>query len=428
MIDETQRAVVDFIHERSRAALWIEPGAGKTRTVLTFISEILNQHPSKRFLVVAPPKPMIEWEKEAKIIGLPYKLTLVRGPEANRVFLLNLLTPITVISEALFEWLCDAWSPHFPYTGLVIDEVSSFRSPSSKKFKAAKRVIGKTQYRVIMSGTPNPEGARDLYALGYLIDEGTSLGRTFAHFCHDFMYMGANGKWYPKWNAMRRIAQRMSRYTVALKLSDFGVELPPIEFAKIEIEPPTRVRKAYQKYAKGHIDSLKNPHYVNRGGAIAKLMQLAHGFYYREDKSVELIDPFLFDWIQDVISIRCPLIFAVHRYVQDSLVDMGIKSVSPDACQDWNEGRIDRLVGHAQSSGQGLNLQKNGDSVIFAERTWRMDLYEQAYRRVWRRGRTEPVEVVNLVVKGTIDEAIHAAIQRKNTTYENFIKLIVEFN
>ena len=60
-------------------------------------------------------------------------------------------------------------------------------------FKALKKIIPMTDYMVLLTGTPSPNGMLDLWSQMFLIDSGAALGRTMTAYKNRFFesdYMG----------------------------------------------------------------------------------------------------------------------------------------------------------------------------------------------------------------------------------------------
>lgn len=57
--------------------------------------------------------------------------------------------------------------------------------------------------------------------------------------------------------------------------------------------------------------------------------------------------------------------------------------------------------------------------------TWSLELYQQTNARLWRQGQTENTVVVqHIVAKGTIDEQILKALQKKDGTQSALIAAV----
>lgn len=90
----------------------------------------------------------------------------------------------------------------------------------------------------------------------------------------------------------------------------------------------------------------------------------------------------------------------------------------------WNEGKLPISIIHPAAAGHGLNLQAGGATLIWYSLTWSLELYQQTNARLWRQGQTQPVVIHHLVTEGTIDEAILAALQRKDKTQAALINAV----
>ena len=72
---------------------------------------------------------------------------------------------------------------------------------------------------------------------------------------------------------------------------------------------------------------------------------------------------------------------------------------------------------HPASAGHGLNLQAGGNTLIWFGLTWSLELYQQTNARLYRQGQiSKTVVIQHIVTKGTVDEQILRALQRKEQT------------
>ena len=81
---------------------------------------------------------------------------------------------------------------------------------------------------------------------------------------------------------------------------------------------------------------------------------------------------------------------------------------------DWNAGKVDILLAHPASTAYGLNLQDGGNVVVWFGLNWSLELYQQANARLYRQGQTQPVYIHHLVVAGSVDEDVMAALGKKD--------------
>ena len=91
---------------------------------------------------------------------------------------------------------------------------------------------------------------------------------------------------------------------------------------------------------------------------------------------------------------------------------------------DWNDGKIPVALIHPASAGHGLNLQNGGSTLVWFGLTWSLELYQQTNARLYRQGQKNAVVIQHIITKGTIDEQILKALQKKNKTQADLIDAV----
>jgi SNF2 family DNA or RNA helicase len=101
------------------------------------------------------------------------------------------------------------------------------------------------------------------------------------------------------------------------------------------------------------------------------------------------------------------------------------KMDTSDSIARWNRGELPVGLIHPASAGHGLNLQAGGSTLIWYGLTWSLELYSQTNARLWRQGQTADTVIIHhIIAKGTIDENIMAALQRKDKTQSALIDAV----
>ena len=181
-----QKYCIDKVVNTEKVGLLLDMGLGKTIITLTAIDELkLNLFEINKVLVVAPKKVAEStWFREAekwdhlKLL----KFSPVLGSEKKRINALNTPADIYVINRENIPWLVDYYRNDWPFDMVVIDEFSSFKNHQAKRFKALKLVLGKIKRLVGLTGTPAPNGLKDIWAQIYLLDQGERLGKNITAF------------------------------------------------------------------------------------------------------------------------------------------------------------------------------------------------------------------------------------------------------
>ena len=431
-----QRHCINKILETKKLGLFLDMGLGKTVTTLTAVKELkYNRFQVCKVLVIAPKK-VAEgtWTKEAAKWDHTKMLRVspVLGSQAKRIRALNTPADLYVIRENVC-WLVDYYRNAWPFDMVVIDESSSFKSHSAKRFKALAGISSRISRMVELTGTPSPNGLADLWSQVYLLDGGERLGKRYSQFRERYFQpdkRGADGMIYSyeaKPGTEESILAKISDICISMKAEDY-LELPDLTYHEVPVELDKKSWKAYQDLERKMILELpEDDELISVTSAAAlsnKLLQLANGAVYDEDRQVhEVHDCKIEAFLELVESLQGKPVLVFYNYQHDrerilkALAKSGLRIRELKTTQDeddWNAGRIDILLTHPASSAYGLNLQQGGNHVIWFGLTWNYELYTQANKRLHRQGQVNKVIIHHLVSTGTRDEEVMTALKRKD--------------
>ena len=432
-----QRHCINKILETKKLGLFLDMGLGKTVTTLTAVKELkYNRFQVCKVLVIAPKK-VAEgtWTKEAAKWDHTKMLRVspVLGSQAKRIRALNTPADLYVINRENVCWLVDYYRNAWPFDMVVIDESSSFKSHSAKRFKALAGISSRISRMVELTGTPSPNGLADLWSQVYLLDGGERLGKRYSQFRERYFQpdkRGADGMVYSyeaKPGTEESILAKISDICISMKAEDY-LELPDLTYHEVPVELDKKSWKAYQDLERKMILELpEDDELISVTSAAAlsnKLLQLANGAVYDEDRQVhEVHDCKIEAFLELVESLQGKPVLVFYNYQHDrerilkALAKSGLRIRELKTTQDeddWNAGRIDILLTHPASSAYGLNLQQGGNHVIWFGLTWNYELYTQANKRLHRQGQVNKVIIHHLVSTGTRDEDVMAALRRKD--------------
>ena len=160
---------------------------------------------------------------------------------------------------------------------------------------------------------------------------------------------------------------------------------------------------------------------VNAAALSNKLLQMANGAVYGEDKKVISIHDRKLDALEDLVEAANgkPVLVAYwYKHdlmrIQKRLPEARVIDTSKDIT-DWNHGEIAIGLIHPASAGHGLNLQEGGCTIVWFGLTWSLELYQQMNARLWRQGQKHTVVIHHLITKGTHDEDVMKALEKKET-------------
>lgn len=379
-------------------------------------------------LVIAPlrvarstwPDEIAKWDH---LNDLTYSIAV--GTEKERLEALRKNVEIVIINRENVDWLVNKSGYRFNFDMIVIDELSSFKSYSAKRFKALQKVRPYVERIVGLTGTPSSNGLMDLWAEYRLLDFGERLGRYITRYRLKYFTPDKRSatvifsyKLLP--GAEDEIYNAISDITISMKAKDY-LMMPDLIINEVTVDLDPTERRTYETLRKEMVVQISEQEEidaVNAASLSGKLLQMANGAVYDEDKRVLRIHDKKLDALEDLIEAANgkPVLIAYwYKHDLERIKErFNVREILNDQdIRDWNNGKIDVAVIHPASAGHGLNLQQGGSTMIWFGLTWSLELYEQANARLYRQGQNETVVIHHIITKGTIDEDVMLALKRK---------------
>lgn len=433
-----QQFATDFILNQSICCLMLDMGLGKTVITLTALWQLaLDSFDVSRVLVIAPkrvaedtwPKELAKWEH---LIGLTSSLVL--GSAAERKVALQKKAFLYIINRENVAWLVK--NHYWDFDMVVIDELSSFKSNKAERFKAMKKVRPMVTRIVGLTGTPAPNTLLDLWPQMYLMDMGQRLGRFIGGFRDRFFLPDKRNReiiysYKPREGAEDAIYALISDICISMKAADY-LDMPERIDNRIEVSMSPKERKLYDDFQKDMVLSIGDEELdaVNAAALSNKLLQMANGAVYGEDKKIIPIHDRKLDALEDLVEAANgkPLLVA-YWYKHDlQRIKARFKNArcidTAKDIDDWNAGKIPLALIHPASAGHGLNLQDGGCTIVWFGLTWSLELYQQLNARLWRQGQKHTVVIHHIVTKGTHDEDVMWALENKDTRQSALIEAV----
>ena len=425
---EYQKYATKFIEENDISALLLDMGLGKSVITLTAIRNLIIKGKVGRVLVIAPlrvarstwPDEIAKWDH---LNDLTYSVAV--GTEKERLEALRKNVEIVIINRENVDWLVNKSGYRFNFDMIVIDELSSFKSYSAKRFKALLKVRPYVERIVGLTGTPSSNGLMDLWAEYRLLDFGERLGRYITRYRLKYFTPDKRSatvifsyKLLP--GAEDEIYNAISDITISMKAKDY-LKMPDLIINEVTVDLDLSERRTYETLRKEMVVQISEQEEidaVNAASLSGKLLQMANGAVYDEDKRVLRIHDKKLDALEDLIEAANgkPVLIAYwYKHDLERIKErFNVREILNDQdIRDWNNGKIDVAVIHPASAGHGLNLQQGGSTMIWFGLTWSLELYEQANARLYRQGQSETVVIHHIITKGTIDEDVMLALKRK---------------
>ena len=436
-----QERAIQFLVENPEAGLFLSPGLGKTAITLAAFKVLRGVGFVDKMLVVAPLRPCYTvWPKEVKKWKDFEKFSVGVLHGAKKAKTLREDHDIYVINPEGLRWLFSEVQKafgRFPFQHLVVDESSRFKHCNTQRFKTLKPHLPKFKRRTILTGSPAPNSLLDIFGQMYVMDVGKTFGPYITHFRNEFFFQTGFGgyEWKLKPNAEKAIHQRIAPRVLRMSDKDY-LKMPKLIFRDIEVELPTKARAIYDQMEAALRLDFEEGRVVAANSAVAmmKCRQIANGGIYLDpaggesrgwqhihDGKTEALEDLIeelegqpaliaYDFLHDLERIR-----KVTGKGTPHIGGGGVKPKDfPALIGRWAEGDVPAIIGNPQSMAHGIDgLQAAGDAVIWYSLTWNFEDYDQFIRRLYRQGRKKPLFVWRIIAKGTVDEVIVKALERK---------------
>lgn len=423
-----QTPITQFITQHRRCSIWADMGSGKTAATLTAL-ELIDMADAVAYpaLVVAPKRPARGvWPQETlKWDHLKHlRVSAITGNVKQRRRALYTKADIHTINYENIPWLVEICAEKWPFKTVICDEstrLKGFRMRAGTKRSAALARIARQTYRWInLTGTPAPNGLKDLWGQQWFLDFGHRLGRTWTDFKRRWFDVDAyKFEVTPKQYAQEQIHKALEDVTLTIQLKDY-VDLKKPVVSQVYVDMPDKLMRKYREFERKMFMELAEEKELNAVNAAAKSMkclQLAAGAVYYEEDKWEVVHDLKLDALESVIEETAGanlLVTYWWRHDRERLLKRfkhaRLLSDAKDE-DDWNAGKIPLLLAHPQSAGHGLNLQDGGHHLVFFSDFWNHEYKRQIIERIGparqlQAGYDRPVYVYEILTRGTLDESV----------------------
>ena len=435
-----QRNALKFLLERQYGGLFSDPGTGKTAIILHLFAILLKGRRAKRMLVVVKNRTLhTTWPDEIGKWGLPLRHVILHGSKKDK--LLRTEFDVALINYEGLQWLSRQKGIDKMFEVLVCDESSQLKEVRTQRFKTLKGMLHWFVRRYIITGTPASESLMNLFGQIYVLDTGQTFSPYITHFRNTYFrpagYMGY--EWVLQPGAEERIFDAVA--PLVLRIPRDVLPLPPLGIVDRFVELPKDARDIYDDMERQFIALWEEGAVTAANAAVAtgKLRQIANGAVYDEHHVAHLVHEEKVGEMADLVEgLEGKSVFVLYEYQHDleairrafpgaAYIGQG---VSPAAAREhirgFNAGEVKILAGQTQSVAHGLNLQADSHNVIFFSLPWSLENYIQAIARVWRQGQKNAVTVYRILARGTVDEDVADALERKDRTQSALLDAMAE--
>lgn len=428
-LHDYQKRAVKMLLRLDDAGLFLDMGLGKSAITLTALDDLMfDQFEIATALIIAPKSVAQDtWQAECRKWDnfKHFRFSTVMGTKSQRIKALKRDADCYVINRDNVVWLCQYFKFRLPYDVLIIDESSSFKDSSTKRFRALRKARGSFKRRILLTGTPRPKSLLDLWAQLYLLDGGTRLGKTLgeyqrAYFVPDKRNRDIIYSYKPRdRNAEIEIYKKIGNICMSMLAKDY-LQLPPVVYNQVVVNLSTKEKKIYDTLERDLTITIAEEEITAATAAVltTKLLQLSNGNIYSEDGSIVHIHDRKLDALADIVEQgNNMLVFYSFKHdaaaIRKKFGGMVVDLHGADEVQDWNAGKIRLLLAHPASCAYGLNMQAGGNTIVWYGLTQSLELYMQANARIYRQGQQHAVIIHHIMTKDTWDFIVWESLQRK---------------
>lgn len=431
-----------------------EMGCGKTLTTIAVAGALYNLGKIDRVLVVAPTSVCSVWPHDLnQFATFPWEARVLLGDKKKRLKALNKLENwpfkalrIAVINyesthrEGIFEALA-AYKPDL----IVCDESQRIKNPSAAQSKALHKLGDAAPFRMILSGTPVQNNAVDLYSQYRFLDPAV-YGANFYAFKNRYCIMGGYGQHQiVGYRNMDELVEK--EHSVAYRVTkEECLDLPQQTFINRYVQFTDAEQAIYEQLRKSSFLELETGENVTATTILTmylRLMQLTGGFLTADESTrpkqvntakldalADIVDDYVVDAGKKLVifaRFRAE-IAAIENLLRLRKIQYG--SIYGDVPME-ERGKIVEdfqtnpdtkvFVAQIQTAGLGITLHA-ASTAVFYSYDYNYANYAQALARIHRIGQHLPVTYIHLVVDGSIDEKILAALENK----EDMAKTVVD--
>ena len=445
-----QDIITDTIVNTPRVNIFAGMGLGKTVSTLTALERLyLAGEESMPTLVIAPLRvAQSTWPDESKKWSHLSNVEIepVVGTKDRRVVALNNKNAsVFTINYENLPWLVDYYKHNprpWPFGTVVADESTNLKGFRSRQGTARAKAIASVAHKEVhrwvnLTGTPAPNGLKDLWGQQWFIDGGTRLGRSYTAFSQRWFRKTFDGFGLEALESSQdQIQQAMSDCSLSLDAKDWFDISEPIKNI-IDVHLPHKAMQQYRDMEKKMFVELAAEveiEAVNAAAKTQKCLQLANGAVYTDDKKnwSETHDGKI-QALEEVIEEAngAPVLVAYHfkhdlARIRAAFPYARVLDSNPATIRDWNVGKIRMLLAHPASAGHGLNLQDGGNILVFFSVNWNLEEHQQIIERIGpvrqlQAGHNCPVFIHYILANGTLDYDVLDRLETKRSVQDSLL-------
>ncbi len=425
---DEQLPAIEHLVRNKRSGLWMPMGGGKSITTLTALERLDSVEQVYPALVLGPKRVIeVTWLDEvAKWAHTAHlRVSVVSGSRRERELALQRPADLYCMAYDNLDWLVEHVGDDWPFRTVVADELTKLKGFRLRQGGKRAGALGKVAHTKVdrfigLTGTPAPNGIKDLWGQSWFIDKGERLGKTFSAFEQRWFRKGYDGySLVPYEHSQTEVMSAVS--DIYLTVKSLQVD-EPISVA-IPVKLPPAVRAAYDAVEKDLFAEIEiagvgalEIEAANAAVRLGKCLQIASGAVFEEGGAVwQRLHDAKLDALESIVEEAngMPVLVSyAYTHEAERILKRFKQAKRLEGAADvraWNAGKIPMLVVHPASAGHGLNLQDGGNILAFFGLTFNLEHYMQVIERIGplrqkQSGYDRPVYLYHIVAEDTFDQ------------------------
>ena len=437
-----QIPMVDWMAEHKRCALWAGMGIGKGSAAL-FVEDMMRIQGliTSPTLVLGPmrvardtwPEELSKWDNFANLSIIP----LVGTPK-QRADRLKVKADIYTISYESVPWLVEHFLDKWPFRQVIADESDRLKGFRLRQGGQRAHALAQVTHTLVdrwvnLTGTPSPNGLKDLWGQTWYLDRGARLGASFNAFERRWFAREWNGFGIrPLPHADKEIHELLKDICLTVDPKDYyDLKEPIVTTIKVKLPPKARaIYKALEKDLFAEIEAHPDVEVFNAAALTNKLLQLSNGAVYTDYPNWAPIHDEKIEAIRSILAEAggMPILLA-YSFKSDLA---RIKAAFPSAVElstsegmhAFRSGNAPMGCAHPKSLGHGIDgLQDVCNIIVFMGHNWNLGETMQMIERVGpmrqlQAGKNRPCYIYNVVAEKTLDEDVLEAHANKRSVQD----------
>jgi superfamily II DNA or RNA helicase len=422
-----------FAVRAGRVLIGDEMGLGKTIQAIA-AAEILAQHFGvSRVLVICPTSLKYQWQSEiARFAGRESRVLTGGRTQRQKDFALDDFCKITNYEKLKSDLdLITTWEPEL----VIVDEAQRVKNWNTIAAKALKRID--SPYAIVLTGTPLENKLEELISIVQFVDQHR-LGPTWK-LLHEHQVKDETGR-VTGYTGLEKIGETLAQVMIRRRKSEVLQQLPSRTDQNLLV-PMTEMQMVYHSenaevvtrivHRWRKMKFLSDTDQRRLTCALQNMRMSCNSTYLLDQETDHGVKADELAALLDGLFVQTgtkAVVFSqwtrTHDIVIRRLEARGIGFVSfhggvpsekrPALIARFRDDPDCRVFISTDAGSTGLNLQ-HASTLVNMDLPWNPAILEQRIARIHRMGQKRPVQIVNFVSKGTIEEGMLSVLAFKRS-------------